>query len=149
MATELWRWEPFRELATLRDEMERIFRQIRPGSFEEEGLAGGWRPHLDLEERDDAFVLYTEMSGVKPEDIEVTFDEGVLTIEGERRFYEDKKAEGFHRVERRFGRFHRAVRLPGRADPDKIEAAYKDGMLTVTIRKSEEAKAHSIPITSE
>jgi HSP20 family protein len=149
MTTELRRWEPFRELAALREDVERVIRQLRmPAVAEEEQFIGAWSLDLDVEETDDTYVLHAEMPGVKPGDIEVKLDEGVLYIEAERKFYEDKAAEGFRRVERRFGQLHRAIRLPSRVDPEKIEATYKDGLLTVTLRKTEDAKARTIPVST-
>ena len=148
MATELMPWEPMRELATLRDQMERMFRQAFGGQIEEASLAGMWNPALDVEETDDAFEVHIETPGVKPEDIDVTFEEGVLNISGERRFYEDKSQDGFRRIERRFGRFHRALRLPAPVDAERVEAAYNDGMLTVTVPKTEAAKPRKITIKS-
>lgn len=147
MPTELMRWEPMRELAALRDEMERAFRQTFGAPSTEAVLAGAWTPALDVEETDAAFEVHVEAPGVKPEDIDVTVEEGVLTISGERRFYEDKDEAGFRRVERRFGRFHRTLRLPTPVNPEKVEASYTGGMLSVTIPKTEAAKPHKIDIT--
>jgi HSP20 family protein len=145
MASEMTRWEPARELSSLREEFERMFRQAFGGP-ESASSAGAWSPALDVEETEDAFVLHVEMPGVKPDDLDVTLDEDVLSINGERQFYEDKTSEGFRRVERRFGRFHRAVRLPARVEGDRIEATYDDGLLTVRVPKSEEAKPRRVEI---
>lgn len=147
MTTDLMRWEPMRELAALRDEMERAFRQTFGAQRAEAVLAGAWTPALDVEETDAAFEVHVEAPGVKPEDIDVTVEEGVLTISGERRFYDDRDEAGFRRVERRFGRFHRTLRLPTPVDPEKVEARYTDGMLSVTVPKTEAAKPHKIDIT--
>lgn len=146
--TSLRRYEPFQELATIRDEMERMFRQMFPRPVEGDGesLLGNWSPHLDVEETAEAFVLHVEVPGVKAEDIELSLDEDVLTIDGERRFYEEKEAKGFRRIERRFGSFHRAIRLPSHVLADKVEAKFADGLLTVTVPKAEEAKPHKIAV---
>lgn len=147
MANQVSRWEPARELSSLREEFERMFRQaFGGGGVEAASPAGAWSPALDVEETDDAFVLHVEMPGCKPEDLDVTLDEGVLTISGERRFYDEKDADGFRRVERRFGRFHRAVRLPSRVDAERIEASYDDGILRVRVPKAEEAKPRRVEI---
>jgi HSP20 family protein len=142
---EITRREPIREL---RDELDRIFRHFTGSvlSAEDDDVAGAWSPVLDIEESDEAFDLHLELPGVKPEDVEVSIDEGVLTIRGERRFYEEKEAEGFRRVERRFGRFYRALRLPSNVKADDIRATYEDGLLHITVPKAEEAKPHRIPV---
>ena len=146
MATDMSRWEPIRELAGLRDEMERAFRQAFGGEIDEAALAGSWSPALDVEETEDAFRVHVETPGVKPEDIEVTLEEGVLAIRGERRFYEDKREEGFRRIERRFGRFQRTLRLPAPVDADDVRATYADGMLSVTVPKAAAAKPRKIEV---
>jgi HSP20 family protein len=89
------------------------------------------------------------LSGVKPEDISVSVEDGVLTLAGERRFYEEKQAGGFRRVERRFGSFHRAMRLPTKVDPEAVEARYSNGVLDVTIPKAEETKPPRIEVEGE
>ena len=147
MASELSRREPVRELASLRDEMERLLRQTFGGGAEDAPLAG-WYPALDVEETDDAFEVHLEIPGIDPEDVEITLEEGVLAIGGERRFYEDKTDEGFRRIERRFGRFQRSLRLPAPVDAEQVEATYADGMLSVTVPKAEAAKPRKIKITS-
>ena len=146
MASELSRWEPMRELSNLRDEMERVFRQAFGGEVDEASLGGAWSPALDVEETEDAFEVHLEAPGIKPDDIEITLEEGVLSISGERKFYEDKSEEGFRRVERRFGRFHRALRLPAPVDADKVAATYRDGLLSVSVPKAEAAKPRKIEI---
>lgn len=146
MASELMRWEPMRELASLRAEMERVFRQAFGGHIDHASLAGTWSPALDVEETDDAFEIHLEASGVKPDDIDITLEEGVLTISGERKFYEDKTEEGFRRVERRFGRFYRVLRLPAPVDSEKVDAQYADGILSVSVPKAEAAKPHRVEV---
>lgn len=137
---------PNATLNNLSDEMERAFRQV----FGEAGpaTAGAWSPLLDVEEDPDAFTLHVELPGVDPDEVEVSLEENVLTISGQRGFYRDREAEGFRRVERRFGRFHRAVRLPDRVDGDRVEARYANGLLTIVVPKAEEAKPRRISITA-
>ena len=138
--------EPTRDLSTLRDEFDRMFRTM--GWGREAVAADGWSPELDIEETDDSYVLHVELPGVKPEDIEVGLDEDMLTVDGRRDFYEEKEAEGFRRIERRFGSFHRAVRLPAKVDADAVRADYDHGMLTVTVPKAAEARPHRIEVTT-
>ena len=144
MNARLTRWDPFRDVATLSDEVERMFRQQLGNR--EAATAGAFAPALDVEESEDGFTLHVELPGVAPEDVEVSLEESVLTITGERRFYDEKDVDGFKRVERHFGRFHRAVRLPDRVNGDQVEAEYAHGMLTISVPKAEEAKPRRIEV---
>lgn len=144
MANGMTRWNPSRDVASLQDEVERMFQQVFGG--QRASSAGAWSPALDVEETEDHFTLHIELPGVNPDDVDVSFEENVLTVEGERKFYEQGEAEGFRRVERHFGRFHRAVRLPDRVDADKIDASYRDGLLTITVPKAEESKPRRIEV---
>ena len=138
------RRDPFRELSTLQREVDRVFRDaFGSGS---PATAGAWAPALDVEEDADAFTLHVELPGVTTDDVEVSLEENVLTVEGERRFYTDREAEGFRRVERSFGRFHRAVRLPDRVDAARVTATHRDGLLTVVVPKAEESKPRRIDV---
>ncbi|NTV38896.1 MAG: Hsp20/alpha crystallin family protein [Demequinaceae bacterium] len=135
------------DLPVWQDDVQRVFRQLF--SDADATLSGAFSPALDVEESDNDFTLHIEVPGVKPDDVEVSIEENVLTIAGSRDFYDERAAEGFRRIERRFGRFHRAVRLPDRVDPDGVSASYKDGMLTVTVPKSESAKPRKVAIATE
>ncbi|HEX2027857.1 MAG TPA: Hsp20/alpha crystallin family protein [Nitriliruptorales bacterium] len=146
MVNGLSRYYPSRELSGLQDEMERLFRSFFGGEPSSPSTAGAWSPPLDVEETDEHFVLHVELPGMDPQDVDITLEESVLTISGERRFYRETDSEGFRRVERRFGRFHRAVRLPDRVTGEKVEAHYKDGVLTITVPKAEEAKPRRIEV---
>ncbi len=137
--------DPFRELSTLQREVDRVFRDAFGGTSSP-ATAGAWAPALDVEENEDAFTLHVELPGVAVDDVEVSLEENVLTIAGERRFYEDREGDGFRRIERSFGRFHRAVRLPDRVDPDGVTATHKDGLLTIRVPKAEEAKPRRIEV---
>jgi HSP20 family protein len=140
------RLNPVGEAVSMQDDLQRMFRQVFGDS--DASLAGAFSPALDVEESDDAFTLHVELPGVKPDEVEVSIEESVLTIAGQRDFYSDKESDGFRRIERRFGRFHRAVRLPDRVDPDKVDAAYRDGLLTVTVPKAESAKPRKIQVST-
>jgi HSP20 family protein len=145
---EMMRWEPRREFASLREEVDRMFRQMFGTVFPGDGepIAGAWCPVVDLEELDDAFVVHTELPGVDVDDVEVSVDQGVLTITGERSFYEDKEREEFRHIERHYGKFHRAIRLAAPVDEEAVEASYNDGLLTVRLPKAEVAKPHKIHV---
>lgn len=137
--------DPFRELSTLQREVDRAFRDAL-GSGSSPATAGAWAPALDVEETEDAFTLHIELPGVAPDDVEVSLEENVLTVAGERRFYEDRESDGFRRIERSFGRFHRAVRLPDRVAADRVTATHRDGLLTIEVPKAEEAKPRRIEV---
>ena len=138
------RQAPLDQPFTWRRDFESALRQVFGDA--DASLAGAFSPALDVEENDEAFTLHIELPGVSAEDVDVSIEENVLTVSGERQFYSDKDADGFRRVERSFGRFHRAVRLPDRVDPDKVSAGYKDGLLTVTVPKAESAKPRRIQV---
>ena len=135
-----------RDIAPLQDEVERVFRQVFGGASTDPTSAGAFSPALDVEENEEQFVLHIELPGVAAEDVEVSLEENVLTIAGERRFYDEKSSDGFRRIERHFGRFHRAVRLPDRVAGEDVQASYRDGLLTVTVPKAEEAKPRRIEV---
>ncbi len=126
------------------DDMDRMLRQFFGDA--DASLAGAFSPALDVKETDDGFTLHVELPGVKAEDVEVSLEDNVLTVAGERNFYDETDGEGYRRIERRFGKFHRAVRLPDRVSPDKVEATYTDGILTVNVPKAEEAKPRKITV---
>jgi HSP20 family protein len=138
-------YEPARNASTLPGEMERLFRQVF-GEQQGASPAGAFSPALDVEETEDGFTLHVELPGVSPDQVDVSLEENVLTIAGERRFYDERGTDGFRRIERSFGRFHRAVRLPDRVDGDRVAATYRDGLLTVTVPKAEEAKPRRIQV---
>lgn len=137
-----------RDVAGLQDEVERMFRHVFSGEGETPSTAGAWSPALDVEEDEEAFTLHVELPGVDPQDVEVSLEENVLTIGGERRFYDERSQEGFRRIERRFGRFHRSIRLPDRVAGDQVKAQYKEGLLTIEVPKAEEAKPRRIEVQS-
>ena len=141
------RFDPVREVATLQREVDRALRDALGGPSTP-ATAGAWAPALDVEETEDGFVLHVELPGVAADDVEVSLEENVLTVAGERKFYEDRESDGFRRVERSFGRFHRAIRLPDRVDSTRVTATHRDGVLTIDVPKAEEAKPRRIAVTA-
>lgn len=140
-------WDPVRQLSTLRDDLDRFFENPLAGFGEvTQPFLGGWMPAMDLYEDKDNFVLKAELPGMKKEDIEISLHEGVLTISGERKSEGEHKEGDTYRSERFFGRFHRTMSLPRPVAGEKVSASYKDGILTVTLPKAEEAKPKQIPI---
>jgi HSP20 family protein len=137
---------PYRDVAPL-NEVDRLFRQMLGGS-ESPATAGAFAPALDVEEDEDAYTLHVELPGVPAADVEVSLEENVLTVSGERRFYDEKSTDTFRRIERAVGRFHRSVRLPDRVNGDGVTATAKDGVLTIVVPKAEEAKPRRISVTA-
>lgn len=144
------RWNPIRELNAMQTAMDRLFnenwRMLRP-SWDEAAREATYALPLDVHENDTAYLVITELAGVNPDQINVKMHDGVLTIEAELPQPEIK--EGSARVllqERRFGKFSRSVRLPLPVDVAKIEAAYADGILTLTLPKVEEAQPRVIQV---
>jgi HSP20 family protein len=143
------RWDPFRDLTSIQDEMNQMFDRVfgRHGAGREAGLsAATWAPAVDISERKDAYVVNAEVPGTRPEDLEVTLEDGLLTIQGERRMEEESSDRQYHRVERRFGSFRRSITLPSQVQADAIEASYSDGVLQVVVPKAESAKPKKIDV---
>jgi len=144
----LIRWnDPFRELATLQERMNRAFEDtLGRGRRDEELFTGTWAPPVDIVETKDKLVLTAELPGFSEEQIQINFEDGVLSIEGERRFEKEAKDESYHRVERSYGKFLRSFSLPGNVDSQKISAVFTNGLLTIELPKREETKPKSIKV---
>jgi HSP20 family protein len=145
------RWDPFRDLTSIQEEInqmfDRVFGRRETGERREGGLAAtAWAPSVDISERKDAFVVTAEVPGIKPEDIEVTLEDGLLTIKGERRMEEESSDQQYHRVERRYGSFRRSITLPSQVQADAIDASYLEGVLRVVVPKAESAKPKKITV---
>lgn len=146
MQPEVASWPVFDRLTNLRDEIDRLFDSpVQQLARSSQLLNGGWGPALDVYEDKDRLTVKAELPGMKREDIEVSLHDGALTISGERKSEMHEKAE-VYRSERFVGRFQRAVTLPCAVAADKVKASYKDGILTVTLPKTEEAKPKQIDI---
>lgn len=144
---ENWPSTPVDQITTLRDEINRLFDAPFGELFRTGEFFGGWVPSLDLVEDKDNLIAQLELPGLRKQDIDVALHEGVLTISGERTKEPAKDESGTHRTERFFGRFHRTVALPKPVKADAIKATYKDGLLTVVMPKTEEAKPKQIAVT--
>lgn len=147
----LTRWtDPFRELQSFQNQVNRIFNDtFAPfASGREEGMTAAWAPPVDIAESKDSLVFTVELPGFKQEELVLNVENGVLTLEGERRFEKKTDEKSFHRVERSYGRFIRSFSLPVNVDPERISASLNEGVLTVEIPKREEAKPKSIPIAT-
>jgi HSP20 family protein len=145
------RWEPFRDLVSIQDRMNRVFDEAfrgfgRPTGEEDWALGGTWAPLVDIYEQEGNIVLKAELPGIDPKDVEVRLENNVLTLKGERKFDSEVKREHYHRVERAYGTFTRSFTLPNLVDTEKIKAEYKDGVLRVMLPQREEAKPKQISI---
>jgi HSP20 family protein len=139
------RWDPFRELDSLRDEFGRFF---GPG-FLGRGETGMWSPAVDVIEEVDTIVLKAELPGMSPDEVEIECEDDLLTIKGERKFEEKSETEGHRRIERGYGRFERSFGMPKTAKLDAIDATFKDGILEIRVPKEAEIAPKKIPITTQ
>jgi HSP20 family protein len=144
------RWEPFRELVSLREAMDRLFEEsfVRPGGGRL-APAGMELPAVDMYQTDDAVVVKSAIPGIKPEDIDISITGDTLTIKGETRVEEEVNEENYIRRERRYGSFCRSLALPLPVVTDKAEAEFENGVLTLTLPKAEEVKPKAIKIKAK
>jgi HSP20 family protein len=140
----LSRWEPFRDMLTLRDDMDRLFKSFFGQTPEER--EGFWAPIVDIEEDNDTIVVHAELPGMKKDEIKVSVHGNTLSISGERKHEAETKDKTFHRVERSYGNFVRTISLPTDVDANKIRASYKDGVLAVSLPKPESTKPKKIDV---
>jgi len=142
------RWtDPFREFAQLQDRFNRAFNNAYGGSDEGLMTSGSWVPPVDIYQNGEhEVVLKAELPDMTREAIDITVDNGTLTIKGEKRLSSEVKEEQFHRIERHYGTFSRSFSLPQTVDPNKVAAEYKNGVLTVRLPLREEAKPRQIKV---
>jgi HSP20 family protein len=143
---ELSTWPGFGRLTDIRDEIDRLFESPLADWTRTSNLLSGWTPALDLYEDKDNLFVKVELPGMKREDIEVSLHEGSLSISGERKSEQKHEDADVYRAERFVGRFQRTVTLPTPVAADKVKAQYKDGVLTITLPKTEEAKPKHIDV---
>ena len=141
---DTWNWSAFDQLTSIRDEINRLFDS--PAGNGGSDVFNTWAPALDLYEDKDSLVLRAEIPGIKKEDIDISIHDNVISVSGERRNEKKYEASQTSREERFFGRFTRSLKLPKQVDTSKVKASYKDGVLTVTLPKAEEAKPRQIEI---
>jgi HSP20 family protein len=148
-------WYPFEDLRGAQEELSQ--RQLdslfahalgRHGQWQGAVMdsSPAWAPALDISERKDAYLVTVELPGVKLDDLTITLEDGMLTIQGERQFADDSSDQQFHRVERRYGAFRRSITLPTHVQADAVEASFEDGVLQIMVPKAEEAKPKRIQV---
>lgn len=140
------RWDPFRDLMSIQNELNQLFGRTYGGDAGERVRSSAWAPPLDVHETADRFVIAVELPGLGPDDVEISVEDNVLTLNGDRRFYDERTEEDFHRIERRFGSFSRSLTLPSTANAEGIEASFDAGVLTISVPKLEEAKPRKIEV---
>jgi HSP20 family protein len=144
------RYDPFRDLRSLQDEVNRLFSTNLSRAFGDEGIArGAWMPNVDIYENKDQIVLEAELPGMNREDFDLSIENNIITLRGERRFEKKDDGDNYHRVERAYGTFTRSFTLPQTVSAEGATAEYKNGVLRVTLPKREEVKARRIEVAGE
>ncbi len=141
-------WRPWRELDVLRREVDHLWDRFT-GEKPVDWSGGEWAPSLDLSETKDKVVVKVEAPGIDPQEMDISLTNGVLTIKGEKKREREETDQNYHLVERSYGAFSRAVRLPSEVQEESVKANYKDGVLTITMPKTERAKDRAIKIEVE
>jgi HSP20 family protein len=150
MAT-MTRGDPFQDLRSAQDEMAQMSPMLAhalglQGQPQGSGTATAWAPALDISERKDAYLVTVELPGVEADDLDITLEDGLLTIQGERHVAHDSSEQQFHRVERRYGAFRRSITLPAHVMADGIQASADNGVLQILVPKMEEATPKRIQV---
>jgi HSP20 family protein len=145
--TVLTRWEPFRELSTLQDRINRAFRESYSGAGHDESLTtSSFAPAVDVYEDEHRVTLKIEVPGIDEKDIDVQVENNILTVHGERKIEKEEKEENYRRVERQYGSFTRTFTLPQTVDTESVSATYDKGVLKITLPKRAEAKPKQIKV---
>jgi HSP20 family protein len=141
-------WDPFHEMLSLRDAMSSLLQEsfVRPSGMPAEGVTA--MLPLDLSEKENEYIVKASLPGIRPEDVQISAHGDTLTIRGEMKAEQEKQDERYHLRERRYGQFQRTVRLPTPINPDKAQAQFENGVLTLILPKAEESKPKQIKIGS-
>ncbi len=140
------RWNPFSELENMLDRYNRDLRLSNVSQGQERIANNDWSPAVDIKETPEAFEIHAELPGINKEDLKVSVDEGLLSIEGERTLENETEDKKHHRIERFYGKFSRSFRLPENVDEENINADFKDGVLSLTLLKSEKPQPKAIEV---
>ncbi|MCJ7488053.1 MAG: Hsp20/alpha crystallin family protein [Candidatus Aminicenantes bacterium] len=141
------KWDPYRDIVTLRDRMNRLFEDMSGPRPEEKDIMGGtWAPSVDIYENENEVVLAAEIPGVDEKDVVIKVEDNNLTLRGERRFEKETQEENYHRIERSYGSFFRSFALPSYIDQDRIEAEHENGVLKIRMPKRAEIKPRKVKI---
>jgi len=142
---DIAKWDPFRDLISLKDDFDRIFKEYL-GILPEKGEEV-WFPAVDIKETRDNIIVSAELPGMKKEDIKVTIHGDQLSVSGERKLEKEEKDETYHRIERAYGKFQRVITLPVEVAENKIKASYEHGVLKINLPKSEKSKPKEIEVS--
>ena len=141
------RWDPFRDIVTMREKMNRMFEDVFAGKAEDKEIApSSWSPAVDIYETENEIILTAEIPGLDEKDIEIKIEDNTLTLRGERKFSKETKEENYHRLERAYGTFFRAFTLPNSVEADSIQAEHENGVLRITMPKKQELKPRTVKI---
>jgi len=141
------RWDPFRDLVTLRDKMNRLFEDAVTSIGEEKDMiTSSWAPAVDIYETENELVLSAEVPGIEEKDIEIKIEDSTLSIRGVRNFEKETKEENYHRIERAYGSFFRSFTLPDHIDQERIHAEHESGVLKIHMPKKPESKPKKVKI---
>lgn len=141
------RWDPFRDLVTLREKMNRLFEDAVTARGEEKDMISStWAPSVDIFETENALVLTAEVPGVDEDNIEIKIEDNTLSLKGERKFEKETHEENYHRIERSYGSFYRSFTIPRQVDQEKIKAEHDNGVLRITMPKKTESKPKTIKV---
>ena len=140
------RYDPFREMRSLQDEINRLFTSSSARGDDNELMRGAWSPSVDIFENKNEIVLEAELPGMNADDVNISIENNVLTLHGERKFEKKDESDNFHRVERSYGSFTRSFTLPPTVSSENANAEFENGVLRLTLAKREEAKPRRIEI---
>lgn len=145
----LVKWDPFKELEEVSTRLNRLFgRPALPAESDREMLSlADWMPSVDISETESAYLIKAEIPGVDKNDVKVTIEDGMLTIQGERKQEKEEKDKKYHRIERSYGSFMRSFRVPDDADESAVKAEFKDGLLNVTLNKSKKSRSNAVNVS--
>jgi HSP20 family protein len=155
MTMAIVRWNPIRDLTSwsadfsnMQREINRMFDAVLRGGMVDDSTFGPsiWTPAVDITEKDDEYLVKVELPGVEKNDVQITLESNILTVKGEKKQEKEEKGENYHRMERSYGSFQRSFTLPTTVKSDKIDASFKDGVLSIRLPKSEEAKPKLIEV---
>lgn len=144
----LTRWDPFRDLVSLQERMNKLFEDslARSNAADQELTSGAWTPAVDIYETPEEIVMRADLPGVGPGDIDLRIENNTLTLRGERRFLKEATEEDYHRIERSYGTFSRSFQLPGSVDQGGIKAGQRDGVLEVHMPKRPDTRPQQIRV---
>jgi HSP20 family protein len=141
------RWDPFRDIVTLREKMNRLFEDAVTARGEEKDMISStWAPSVDIYETESSLILTAEVPGIEEDNIEIKIEDNTLSLSGERKFEKETKEESYYRIERSYGSFYRSFTIPRHIDQEKIKAEHDNGVLRVTMPKKPESKPKTVKV---